>query len=236
LDPVNKTISIRGNKFKVIGLLESEGSTFQQNQDLRVLIPIQSARSIYSQPNINYNISVKVDDKNMMEAAQDEAIMTFRNIRGLSPIEENNFGILRSDSLLNQLAQLSSILNIAAWVISLITILGSSIALMNIMLVSVTERTSEIGIRKALGARKRTIANQFFMETILIGQFGGFLGILLGVLVGLLVASIGNLDFAVPWAAMFWAIFISFIIAMVSGGYPAVKAARQDPIESLRYE
>src|SRR5690606_12404835 len=143
---------------------------------LRVLIPIQSARSIYSQPNINYNISVMVGDKNLFEAAQDEAIMTFRNIRGLSPVEKNNFGIVRSDSLLNQLFELTGILNIAAWVISIITILGSSIALMNIMLVSVTERTKEIGVRKALGARNRTIANQFFMETLLIGQFGGFVG------------------------------------------------------------
>src|SRR5690606_11600193 len=86
MDRINKTISVRGNRFKVIGLLESEGSTFQQNEDLRVLIPIQSARSIYSQPNINYNISVMVGDKNLFEAAQDEAIMTFRNIRGLSPV------------------------------------------------------------------------------------------------------------------------------------------------------
>jgi len=236
MDPINKTISVRGNRFKVIGLLESEGSTFQQNEDLRVLIPIQSARSIYSQPNINYNISVMVGDKNLFEAAQDEAIMTFRNIRGLSPVEKNNFGIVRSDSLLNQLFELTGILNIAAWVISIITILGSSIALMNIMLVSVTERTKEIGVRKALGARNRTIANQFFMETLLIGQFGGFVGIVLGILVGILVSSIANLDFSLPWAAMFWAIFISFIIALVSGGYPAIKASRQDPIESLRYE
>src|SRR5699024_9578181 len=112
-------------------------STFGNNEDLRVLIPIQAARSIYTMPNINYDISVKVMDKNRMEAAQDEAIITFRNIRGLSPSEKNNFGIVRSDSLLNQIGMLIGYLNAAAWIISIITIFGSSIALMNIMLVSV---------------------------------------------------------------------------------------------------
>ncbi|HBC04049.1 MAG TPA: ABC transporter permease, partial [Aequorivita sp.] len=133
-DPINKTISIRGVKFKVIGLLESKGSTFGNNQDLKVLIPVQVARGIFTQPNINYNLSVKVDDKQMMEAAQDEAIITFRNIRGLNPVEENNFGIERSDDLINRIAMITGYLEAAAWIISIITILGSSIALMNIML------------------------------------------------------------------------------------------------------
>src|SRR5690606_9685750 len=101
-DPINKSISIRGVKFKIIGLLESKGSTFGNNQDLKVLIPVQVARGIYTQPNINYNISIKVDDKQLMEAAQDEAIITFRNIRGLNPVEANNFGIERSEDLINR--------------------------------------------------------------------------------------------------------------------------------------
>lgn len=235
-NPIGKTLSIRGNKFKIIGVLESKGSTFGNNEDLRVLIPIQTARSIYTMPNINYDISVKVIDKNRMEAAQDEAIITFRNIRDLSPSEENNFGIVRSDSLLNQIGMLIGYLNAAAWVISIITIFGSSIALMNIMLVSVTERTREIGVRKALGAKKNTIAMQFFMETIIIGQLGGFFGILFGVATGYAVASKYDLAFTVPWAAIIWATIISLIIAVVSGSYPASKAAKQDPIESLRYE
>ena len=235
-DPIGKTIGVRGRKFKIIGILESKGSTFGNNADLRVLIPIQSARSMFTAPNINYNISVKIEDKNLIEAAQDEAIITFRNIRGLSPAEENNFGIERSDSLLNQIFEMTGYLNAAAWIISIITILGSSIALMNIMLVSVTERTREIGVRKALGARKKTIASQFFMETIIIGQLGGIFGIVFGILIGYAVASAADFTFSIPWVAIIWATVISLLIAIISGSYPASKAAQQDPIESLRYE
>ncbi|WP_298247774.1 ABC transporter permease [uncultured Christiangramia sp.] len=236
MDPVNKTISIRGAKFRVIGILESKGSTFGNNQDLRVFIPIQHARSIFSQPNINYSLSVKVDDKEMLESAMDEAIITFRNIRGLNPKEDNNFGIERSDDLINRILQITGALNIAAWIISIITIFGSSIALMNIMLVSVTERTREIGVRKALGAKKNTIAMQFFLETLVIGQLGGLLGILLGILIGWAVSSSLDFDFTTPWKAMLWATGITIFVAILAGSYPAAKAGKQDPIESLRYE
>ena len=235
-DPINKTISIRGAKFKIIGVLESKGSTFGNNQDLKVLIPVQVARGIYTAPNINYNISIKVDDKQMMEAAQDEAIITFRNIRRLNPVEVNNFGIERSDDLINRIASITQYLEIAAWIISIITILGSSIALMNIMLVSVTERTREIGVRKALGAKRSTISTQFLMETIVIGQFGSVLGIILGVLTGFGFAKAFKFDFTLPWAAIIWATIITFIVAVIAGSYPASKAAGLDPIESLRYE
>ena len=235
-NPINKTISIRGVKFKVIGLLESKGSTFGNNQDLKVLIPIQVARGIFTQPNINYTISVKVNNKQMMETAQDEAIITFRNIRGLNPMQENNFGVERSDDLINRIASITKYLEIAAWIISIITILGSSIALMNIMLVSVAERTREIGVRKALGAKRSTISTQFFMETIVIGQFGSVLGIILGVLTGFAFAKIFDFDFSLPWAAILWATIITFIVAVIAGSYPASKAAGLDPIESLRYE
>ncbi|WP_339698372.1 ABC transporter permease [uncultured Marixanthomonas sp.] len=235
-NPLNKTVSIRGVKFKVIGVLESKGSTFGNNQDLKVLIPIQVARGIFTDPNINYNISVRVDNKEIMQGAQDEAIITFRNIRGLNPVEENNFGLLRSDDLLNQIAEIGLYMSTAAWIISIITILGSSIALMNIMLVSVTERTREIGVRKALGAKRSTISTQFFMETIVIGQFGSVLGILLGILTGFVFAKAFDFDFSLPWTAIIWATIITFIVAVIAGSYPATKAAKLDPIESLRYE
>lgn len=235
-DPIGKTISVRGVKFNVIGILESKGSTFGNNQDLRVFIPIEIARSIFTQPNINYQISVKVDNKQMLEGAQDEAILTFRNVRGLQPIEETNFGLARSDDLINRIFSITGYLNIAAWIISIITIFGSSIALMNIMLVSVTERTREIGVRKALGAKKNTIATQFFMETLIIGQFGGLLGILLGILIGFGVSAAAGFDFVTPWVAILWATGITILVAVLAGSYPAAKAAKQDPIESLRYE
>jgi len=235
-DPVNRTISVRGAKFKVIGVLESKGSTFGNNQDLRVFIPIQHARSIFSQPNINYSLSVKVEDKELLDAAMDEAIITFRNIRGLNPKEENNFGLERSDDLINRILSITGALNVAAWIISIITIFGSSIALMNIMLVTVTERTREIGVRKALGAKKNTIATQFFLETLVIGQIGGLLGILLGILIGYAVATSLDFAFTTPWKAMFWATGITILVAILAGSYPAAKAAKQDPIESLRYE
>ncbi|WBL20887.1 ABC transporter permease [Zunongwangia sp. HRR-M8] len=235
-DPIDKTISVRGAKFKIIGILESKGSTFGNNEDLRVLIPIQHARSIFTNPGINYNLSIKVEDKQVLDAAQDEAILTFRNIRKLNPIEPNNFGLERSDSLLNEIAEMSGYLNMAAWIISLVTIFGSSIALMNIMLVSVTERTREIGVRKALGAKKNTIAAQFFMETLIIGQFGGVLGIILGILIGMAVSAGVGFDFTTPWLAMLWAVVVTLLTALFSGLYPAIKASKQDPIESLRYE
>ena len=235
-NPLNKTIRIRGVKFKIIGILKSKGATFGNNQDLKVLLPIQVARGIFTQPNINYTISIKVVDKAMMQGAQDEALVIFRNIRGLSPIEEKNFGILRSDDLLARASDIGGVLETAAWIISIITILGSSIALMNIMLVSVTERTREIGVRKALGAKNGTISTQFLIETIVIGQFGSVLGIILGILTGVGFAAAFDFEFTLPIVAMTWATIITFVVAVLAGAYPAVKAARLDPIESLRYE
>ena len=235
-NPIGKRISIRGVKFKVIGVLESKGSTFGNNQDLRVLIPIQVARGIFTAPNINYTISIMVKNTEMLNAAQDEAVVTFRNIRGLNPIEKNDFGMERSDDLINRITSITGYLEIAAWIISIITILGSSIALMNIMLVSVAERTREIGVRKALGAKNSTISTQFFIETIVIGQIGSVLGILLGIGTGMIFSSFFESEFSLPWIPMLWATIITFIVAIIAGFYPAMKASKLDPIESLRYE
>ena len=235
-NPIGKTISLRGTKFQIVAVLEEKGSTFGNNQDLRVLIPIQVARSIYSQSYTNYNVSIMVDNAAFMNAAQSEAIATFRNIRGLSPIEDNNFGISRSDDLLNEISTMTTAMTSAAWLISIITIFGSCIALINIMLVSVTERTREIGVRKALGAKKSTIALQFLYEAIIVGQLGGGLGIILGITIGAIVASKFEFDFTTPWNAIIAATLITFFVAILSGLFPALKAARLDPVESLRYE
>ena len=235
-NPIDKIISIRGAKFRVIGVLKEKGSTFGNSQDLRVLIPIQVARSMFSMPNVNYTISTMVDKKELLNEAVDNATITMRKVRKLNPVEENNFGISKSEDLANRIAEMTGVLNMSAWVMGIITILGSSIALMNIMIVSVTERTREIGVRKALGAKKSTIATQFFIETLTIGQLGGLFGIILGILIGYLICLAAGWLFIIPWQAIFAAVVTSFIVAVVSGSYPAIKASKLDPIEALRYE
>lgn len=236
LNPLDKVISVRGAKFKVIGVLKEKGSTFGNSQDLRVLIPIQVARSLFSEPNINYSISSMVDKKELLDEAVDNAIITMRKVRKLNPVEDSNFGISRSDDLVNRIAEITGVLGISAWIIGIITILGSSIALMNIMIVSVTERTREIGIRKALGATKNTIAWQFFVETLMIGQIGGLIGIILGITIGYGISNAIDFEFTIPWNAIIAAFITSFTVALVSGLYPAIKASKLDPIEALRYE
>lgn len=236
VNPIGKTLSIRGAKFKVIGVLKEKGSTFGNSQDLRVLIPIQVARSLFTAPRINYSLSVMVRKKELLDQAIDYANSTMRRVRKLSPIKDNNFGIVRSDDLINRILSITKYLGLAAWLIGIITILGSSIALMNIMIFSVTERTREIGVRKALGAKKSTIAFQFFIETLLIGQIGGLVGIIFGILIGFAFSKAMDFVFVIPWGAMIAAFVTSFIVALVSGLYPAVKSANLDPIEALRYE
>jgi putative ABC transport system permease protein len=174
--------------------------------------------------------------RSLLEDAVENALITMRRVRKLNPVEENNFSVSRSDDLVNQIAEISGVLNISAWVIGIITIFGSSIALMNIMLVSVTERTREIGVRKALGAKKKTIAFQFFVETLIIGQLGGILGIILGIITGYFIAVAIDFSFVIPWLAIIAAVITTFVVAVVSGSYPALKASKLDPIEALRYE
>ncbi|MEO8238939.1 MAG: ABC transporter permease [Flavobacterium sp.] len=236
INPIDKIISIRGARFKVIGVLKEKGSTFGHSQDLRVLIPIQVARSLFTAPNINYTMSVMVSKKELLDEAVDNATSIMRRVRKLSPVRDNNFGVGRSDDLINKILGITQYLGWAAWIISVITILGSSIALMNIMIVSVTERTREIGVRKALGAKRITVATQFFIETLLIGQIGGVVGIILGILVGFAFSTAMGFAFVIPWIAIFAAFATSFMVAIVSGLYPALKASKLDPIEALRYE
>lgn len=235
-NPLDKTISIRGVKFKVIGVLKEKGSTFGNSQDLRVLIPNQIARSIFSAPNINYDLDIKVNNEALLDEAVDDATLTMRLIRKLNPIQKSNFGIERSDDLIQTLGSNLSVINLIAVVIGAITVFGSTIALMNIMLVSVSERTREIGIRKSLGAKRSTIAWQFFTETFIISQIGGLLGIIFGILLGTLIAMLAGFAFVIPWLAMIAAFITTLIVTIISGLYPAIKASKLDPVEALRYE
>ena len=236
MNPIDKIISIRGAKFRVIGVLNEKGSTFGNSQDLRVLIPTQVARSLFSAPNINYDLDVMVNNEALLNEAVDDAKMTMRRVRKLSPVEKDNFGIERSDDLRNTLLDQVAFLSVIAWVIGLLTVFGSTIALTNIMLVSVTERTREIGIRKSLGAKRSTIGWQFLTETFVISQMGGLLGLILGIGTGYLIASLLKFSFTTPWLAIIATVITTILVTIISGLVPALKAAKLDPVEALRYE
>lgn len=236
VNPVGQTISVRGAKFKVIGILKARGSSFGNRQDLNMYIPIQVGRSLFTAPDINYTIKVSITRQDFLEAAVGEATLSMRRVRKLSPTADTNFGIERSDELLENMRSQTDALAGIAWAVGIITIIGSSIALMNIMLVSVTERTREIGVRKSLGAKKTTVAMQFFTETLVICFIGGIVGIFLGILTGFGVSMLFGLSFPMPWMATIAALLIIILVTIVSGILPAIKAAKLDPVEALRYE
>jgi putative ABC transport system permease protein len=236
INPIGKEIIIRGNRFKIIGTLKSKQSNFTGSQNNKIFIPLNLARSVFSKSASNYSITVAVKNKSTYDYHIGKSVSLMRNIRKLQPSEVNNFGITRSDKLEGELREVSSSLNILAFIIGLITILGSSIALMNIMLVSVTERTREIGVRKAIGANSSLIMIQFFVETLVITFLGGLVGILFGLLIGLGVSAQMDMPFAMPWNAIAMATVVIFIVAFFSGLYPAYKASKLDPIQALRHE
>jgi len=235
-DPVGKFITIGPGRYLIIGLLKEKGSSMGFNPDNVCWIPINNARQRFARPNASYSISVNVSDGEKLEAAIDEATGIFRIVRQVPVGDESSFDISKSDNLANMLFDSLSYLRLAAIAIGAITLLGAAIGLMNIMLVSVTERTREIGIRKAIGATKNTIRNQFLAEAIVIAQLGGILGIILGIAIGnALALSIGT-SFIVPWNWIIWGVSLCFAVALLSGIIPAVKAAKLDPIDALRYE
>lgn len=235
-DPVDKIISIGTAKYRVVGVMKSKGSSMGFNPDNICIIPVTNARQAFSRANMTYSVNIMVNDPMMLEPAIGEATGLFRIIRDVRAGDEDSFDVAKSDNLAEMLFDNLKYLRLAATVIGIITLIGAAIGLMNIMLVSVTERTREIGIRMALGANRKTIRNQFLVEAVVIGQIGGFVGIVLGIGIGNILSLIIGSSFIVPWAWIILGVVLCFGVAIVSGFVPATKAAKLDPVESLRYE
>jgi len=223
-------------KLKVIGILESKGSSMNQSEDRQILIPLQTAKRYFGTARTNYDVIVAVSDAGQIDNAIASATGLLRNIRKLKASQANDFEMSKSDGLIDVIKENTLYLRLAAVMIGLITLLGAAIGLMNIMLVSVTERTAEVGINKAIGATRQSIMTQFLTEAVIISLLGGIVGILLGVLVGNLVSYFMGGSFVFPWLWITIAVITCTFVGLISGLYPALKAARLDPIESLRYE
>lgn len=233
--PIGKNIRVAGHQYQVIGLLDKKGSIFGQSLDNIVIIPYTTALNIYGGSR-NIDIQAKAPAMEYLEAVMDEITGIMRVIRRVAPGMENDFEIETNDSLAGTFDQFTFILYAVGFIIGGITLFGAGIGVMNIMLVSVTERTREIGIRKAVGATRKAIVSQFLTEAIFICQLGGIIGIALGILAGNGMAIWIETEPVVPIWAVVMGFFGMFVIGLVFGVYPAYKAAQLDPIESLRYE
>lgn len=235
-EPLDKVINAGNNRLRVVGVLAAKGSGMGANVDRAVYVPLFKAKVINANANPSYTITVSVPNADLVDNVIGESTATFRSIRKTKIGEGNNFEITKSDAVAQTLIENLQVVVIGGVSIGIITLLGASIALMNIMLVSVTERTREIGIRKAIGANPAVIRRQFLIEAVVICLLGGVLGILLGIAIGNIISLVMGGGFIIPWLFIGLGLALCVLVGVVSGYYPAKKASKLDPVEALRYE
>jgi putative ABC transport system permease protein len=236
-DPVGSEITFSGTQFRVVGVLKEKGELADDNYDNMVMVPIIKGNQLAKGRGLWYEITVGISDPTQLETAMGEATGVMRNIRRDRPGQPNSFELEKSETLAQELESITSGLRMGGFGIGFITLLGASIALMNIMLVSVTERTREVGVRKALGATPKRIRQQFVIEAIVVCLLGGIAGIILGIVIGNVLSRAMNISvFVIPWTWMGVGFIVCVVVGLISGYYPAHKASRLDPIESLRFE
>ena len=233
---VNAIVRMNDIPYRVLGVLGSRGSSFGFSRDNLIILGYKNIDRNFSNNVSSYTIAVMTDDIRKVTEAMGEAEGTFRAIRKLNTTEENNFVLDRNDAIAERAMKSLGFLTISATVIGLITLIGAAIGLMNIMLVSVTERTKEVGLIKAIGGKSKLVRRQFLLEAIIISLLGALFGILLGVAVGNLFSIVLKTGFVVPWNWVMYGIAICTIVGLLAGLYPALKAGRLNPIEALRYE
>jgi putative ABC transport system permease protein len=236
VDPVGQVVRVDGKPLKVAGVLERQPAMFGQSRDNYIVLPITTWQSMYGKYNNSVNIMVTAPSKESYNSVIEAAIGHFRKIRKVPPGEPDDFSIFSNESLITQVNTITGPIKIGALAVSLVALIAAGIGIMNIMLVSVTERTREIGIRKAIGARKSSILIQFLIEAIILCVVGGLAGIIIGIGLGNFAGSFLNAQMAVPYDWVLIGISMCIIVGLIFGTYPAYKASNLDPIEALRYE
>lgn len=235
-NPIGQNIIIDNNEFQVIGVFEKKGEGFGQSNDNFALLPITTMEQIYGKNNRSLNIAVQAESKLTYNETLENIVGVMRSIRKDKPGEPDSFEIFSNESLITQVNSFTQYFKYGAGFISFIAMLAAGIGIMNIMLVSVTERTKEIGIRKAIGAKNGSILTQFLIEAIILCEFGGVIGIILGILTGNLVGMFLSSPVVIPYDWVIIGLVVCSVVGIVFGVYPAYKAARLNPIDALRYE